>query len=183
MTTLLLEVVAAADIDLALASVPELRLWRAGDAVHLSIDASQATRVTRLLAFAGVRATASDDQLPRPAAGLIRAIGFSAAPVELAGPEFEVLDLRRVEVGPATARLTGRLSRRWPLAARRRSRVRALLRETDVEFAVRREAWCTRPTVRGARHALRPVLFDRGAAAGPFRVFATDGSLARWMRG
>ena len=82
------------------------------------------------LAFHGVRATVTPEDVPVPPS-LVRAVGTALAPARLHAEDLDVVDVRVVPLGEATARLLRRPIRFWPLGARRRSRCRALLRNAD----------------------------------------------------
>jgi len=181
-TTLRLELEAHGNFDLAL-DAPRFVLWRQRGAVWLSLDDAAASRVRRLLALNGVRATPQPDgPVPAPP-GLVRAVGTGLAPARLDGDDLDVVDVTVVPLSGATARALRRPSRYWPLVARRRTRCRALLRATEAVLEVHRTAWCSRATLRAARRSLRPALFDAGAASPPIRAYATDGRLTRWVEG
>ena len=181
MTTLVLELASYEPFDLAFVA-PRFALWRRGTEVRLSLEERHVARVRRALAFHGVRATVVPEGVPVPP-GLVRAVGTALAPARLHAEDLDVVDVRVVPLGEATARLLRRPIRFWPLGARRRSRCRALLRNADALLEIRRTAWCARATLRAHRHTLRPVLFDAAAAARPLRVYASERSLTRWVEG
>jgi hypothetical protein len=116
-------------------------------------------------------------------AGRIRAVGIDLAPTQLAPGELDVIEVRVVPLAEATARALARPFRVWPGGVRRRARCRSLLRGDDALLEMRRTAWCDRSTLRRERRALRPALFDAGAAARPIRVYASQGALTRWIEG
>lgn len=181
MTTLTLELVSHEPFDLAF-QAPRFVLWRRGTAVRLSLDERHVASVRRALALHGVRSTVTSEEVPGPPS-LVRAVGIALEPARLQPDDLDVVDVRLVPLGEATARLLRRPIRFWPLGARRRSRCRALLRNADALIEIRRTAWCARATLRAHRHALRPVLFDAAAAARPMRVYASERSLTRWVEG
>jgi len=181
-TTLRLELEAHDNFDLAL-DAPRFVLWRRRGAVWLSLDDDAASRVRRLLALNGVRATPQPGALPLAPSGLVRAVGTGLAPARLDGDDVDIVEVTVVPLSGATARALRRPSRYWPLVARRRVRCRALLRATDAVLEVRRTAWCSRATLRAARASLRPALFDARAVSPPIRAYATDGRLTRWVEG
>ena len=149
----------------------------------MTLDDRYATSVRRALAYRGVRATPCEGGVPDPPR-LLAAIGTGLAPARLTdADDLDVIEVRVVSIGEATARLMRRPARLWPIGPGRRSRCRALLRGTDVLLEVRRSAWCSRSTLGGARHALRPVLFDRTATPKAQRIYAADGALSRWVNG
>ena len=136
----------------------------------------------RSLALRGVRTVpVPGDLVARPP--LVRAIGIGLAPARLSAGDLDVVEVRVVPLGEATARALRRPLRYWPLGARRRSRCRALLRGTDALLEVRRTAWCAHQTLRASRHTLRPVLFDSRAAARPMHRYAMERPLTRWVEG
>ena len=182
MTTLRLDPISDEPFDLAL-DAPSFVLWRRGADVQLTLDDGEATRVRRSLAHAGVRTTILEARdLPDPPR-LVRAVGLTLEPARLGPEDLDMVVVRVVPVGQATAAALRRPFRYWPLGDRRRSRCRALLRGTETQLEVRRTAWCARATLRTARRALRPVLFDMSATPRVLRVYATDRLLSRWVAG
>lgn len=179
--SLRLELKAHGNFDLML-DAPRFSLWRQRGAVWVGLDDGAVPRVRRLLAFQGVRATPEPGGSPVPP-GLQRAVGTSLAPVRLSGDDLDVVEVTVVPLSVATARILRRPLHHWPLGAHRRARCRALLRASDAFLEVRRTAWCSRATLRAARRSLRPALFDSGAESPPLRIFASDGSLTRWVEG
>jgi hypothetical protein len=180
-TTFRIELVAPEPFDLAL-DAPRFVLWRRGGEVRLSVDDRFADGVRRGLAYRGVRATVVQSDVPAPPT-MVRALGTALLPARLRPDDLDVVDVRVVPLGEATARALRRAIRRWPLGASRRSHCRALLRGTDALFEVRRTAWCSRQTLRAGRQTLRPVLFDVGATPPTLRVHAADQRLTRWIEG
>lgn len=183
MTTLRIGSDGGTQLDLACTGASRFVLWRQGGEVRLTLDERHVTEVRRALALHGVRATSVDGGVPEPPR-LRAAIGTGLMPARLSAvDEIDVLDVRVVPLAEATARLTRRPVRLWPLGGRKRARCRALLRGTDALLEVRRSAWCGRSTLGAARHSLRPVLFDRSATPRAIRVYAADGALTRWING
>ena len=183
MTTLGISSDVRTQVDLACSIAGRFTLWRRGGEVGLTLDQHHAGAVRRSLALLGVTTTISDLGVPQPMRSLA-AIGTGLAPVRMAGhDEIDVLEVRVVPLGEATAGLTHRSAHLWRLSRRRRSRCRGLLRGTDALLEVRRSAWCERSTLAAARRSLRPVLFDRSATPRALRVFAADGALTRWVNG
>jgi hypothetical protein len=182
MTTFRITSDAAPDLELACSAAGRFVLWRRGGEVRLMLDDRHAIAVRRALAFAGIGVMRCDGGLPDPPR-LVAAIGTGLAPARLATSDLDVLQVRVVPLGEATARLIRRPTRLWPLGSGRRSRCRALLRGTDALLEVRRSAWCGRSTLAGARRALRPVLFDRSATPPVQRTYASEGALCRWVGG
>lgn len=181
MTTLRLEFVSHQPCDLAF-DAPQFVLWRRGAELRVSLDERHIARVRRALALCGVRATVEQGDVPeRPS--LVRAVGTALAPAQLGAADLDVVEVRVVPLGEATARLQRRPIRYWPLGARRRSRCRSLLRGADALLEIRRTAWCSRGTLRANRQTLRPVLFDTAAAARQLRAYASEQPLTRWMHG
>lgn len=181
MTSLTLELVSHEPFDLAL-EAPRFVLWRRGTEVRVSLDERHVARVRRALALRGVRATVAQGDMPAPPS-LVRAVGTALAPARLQAEDLDVVEVRVVPLGEATAQALRRPVRFWPLGARRRSRCRALLRGADALLEIRRTAWCARGTLRANRQTLRPVLFDAAAAPRPMRVYASERSLTRWIEG
>jgi hypothetical protein len=181
MTGLTLELASHEPFDLAL-EAPRFVLWRQGTQVRLCLDDRHVARVRRALALRGVRAIDASGDLPVPPR-LVRAVGIALEPARLQAEDLDVVEVRVVPLGEATARLLRRPSRLWPLGARRRARCRALLRTADALFEIRRTAWCARATLRAHRRSLRPVLFDVSAASPRMRVYASECSLTRWIEG
>jgi hypothetical protein len=168
-------------LDLAF-EAPRFVLWRRGTEVRLCLDDRDVARVRRALALRGVRATVVPGRVPEPPT-LVRAIGVAMAPARLENEDLDVVDVRVVPLGEATARVLRRAVRLWPLGPRRRSRCRALLRRSDALFEIRRTAWCGRATLRAHRRTLRPALFDIGAASPLMRIYASERPLTRWIEG
>src|SRR2546425_11657022 len=185
MIVLRCERLADGDVDRAIASIGTATLARTPDGAFVEVEEEQSARAKRLLAFAGVRATAGLQTLaPRP--GTRAALGRDLTPLPLAAVALDLVHVRALAVGAETQRL---LRARWGRRARATDRavVRALLRGEDAAIGWRRRAWTTRDVLRSveARHALRPIVFDVGALVAPpeHRVFAKDGALARWLFG
>jgi hypothetical protein len=181
MTGLSLELTSHEPLELAI-EAPRFVLWRRGTEVRLCLDDGDVVRVRRALALRGVRATVVPGRVPEPPK-LIRAIGIAMAPARLGTEDLDMVDVRVVPLGEATARVLRRPARFWPLGPRRRSRCRSLLRRTDALFEIRRTAWCVRATLRAHRRTLRPALFDVGAASPLMRIYASERPLTRWIAG
>jgi hypothetical protein len=180
-TTLRLQAMTERAFDLAL-EAPRFVLWRHGGAARLVLDDAFADRVRRALSYGGVRTTECDDARPDPVA-LVRAVGTAIVPARLGADDLDMLDVTRLGLADATAAVLRRPIPRWPLGSGRRARCRALLRDADALFEIRRIAWCDRATLRSAGHVLRPVIFDRGAVPRIIRAYASDGALSRWIVG
>jgi hypothetical protein len=180
-TTLLIEPVAREPFDIAL-DAPRFTLWRQGAEVRMSVDDHLADGIRRGLALRGVRAAVIESHVPPPPR-LVRALGTALLPAQLRADDLDVLEVRVIPLGEATARTLRRPARRWPLGARRRSQCRALLRGSDALFEIRRTAWCSRQTLRASRHTLRPALFDPIAAPRTLRVRASEQLLSAWIAG
>ena len=183
MAVLRCERVSEGDVDRAIASIGTATLARTPDGMFLEVDDAQAARAQRLLAFAGVRATAALGALaPRP--GTRAAIGRDLTPLPLAALALDLVHVRALALGSETRRLLGTRWRRRPRSVDR-ALVRGLLRGDDAAIGWRRRAWSTRDVLRSAeaRRALRPIVFDVGAIVAPpeHRAFAKDGELARWL--
>ena len=181
MTSLRIELVSHEPFDLAL-EAPRFVLWRRGAEVRVSVDECHVGRMRRALALRGVRTTLVDGDVPA-SPRLVRALGTALIPARLQADDLDVVDVRVLPLGEATALALRRPLPYWPLGTRRRSRCRALLRGADALFEIRRTAWCSRATLRAGRQALRPVLFDLAAAPRPIRVRASERSLTQWIEG
>jgi hypothetical protein len=179
MKTLLLEPLEHRPFDLAF-GVPRFTLWRRGSRVWVSVEDAHADHVRRELALHGVRATLQPDTRPE-SPPLVRAVGVGLDPARLSGDDLDLIEVRVLTLAEATADVLRRPIRHWPLGQGRRARCRALLRGTDAVFEIRRTAWCGRATLRSARKALRPVLFDPAATPRPIRVHASEHALTRWV--
>jgi hypothetical protein len=183
MAVLRCERVAEGDVDRAIAGIGTATLARMPDGVFLEVDDPQAADAERLLAFAGVRATAVLNALaPRP--GTRAAIGRDLTPLPLAALALDLVHVRALALGSETRRLLGTRWRRRPRSTDR-AVVRSLLRGDDAAIGWRRRAWSTRDVLRSAeaRRVLRPIVFDVGAIVTPpeHRVFARDRELAHWL--
>ncbi|HEV8468404.1 MAG TPA: hypothetical protein VGR46_02255 [Candidatus Limnocylindria bacterium] len=185
MAVLRCERIADGDVDRAIASIGTATLARMPDGAFVEVEDPQSARAQRLLAFAGVRATAGLQTLaPRP--GTRAAVGRDLTPLPLGSVALDLVHVRALAPGIETQRL---LRSRWGRRARATDRalVRALLRGDEMAIGWRRRAWTTRDVLRSAeaRRALRAVVFDVGAIVAPpeHRVFAKDGALARWLFG
>ena len=183
MSVLFLEAVAARDADGALVSVGPLVLWRDADGVFADVSPDTEAEFTRSLAFAGVRATSVAAAPPNPPA-LTAAIGLSLG--QLAAPAaLDMIRLRPIDLGEASARLLRRPLLRRRARRRERDRCIAILRERDRMIGWQRRAWAPVSILRDrrARSVLRPVLFDRNATPPERVVFAAEGAIMRWAFG
>jgi len=185
MAVLRCERVADGDVDGAIAGIGTATLARMPDGVFVEVDDPQAAGAERLLAFAGVRATAVLTALaPRP--GTRAAIGRDLTPLPRTALALDLVHVRALAVGSETRRLLGARWRRRPRSTDR-ALARSLLRGEDTAIGWRRRAWSTRDVLRStqARRVLRPIVFDVGALITPpeHRVFAREGVLARWLFG
>ncbi|MEK6619566.1 MAG: hypothetical protein AABZ26_01170 [Chloroflexota bacterium] len=188
MTLLLLERTLQRDIDLALTAVERATLSRTAEGIFIEVPFVDTARLSRALAFVGVRVSTADvDLLPPPE--LIPATSDALEPLALGAIALDVVRIRRVSLGDATRQV---LARRWPwlraASATSRTRCRALLDGTDAVVAWDRRAWGRRSQLRDrrVRAVLRPIVFDRGALEGDVprhRAFATSGAITRWAFG
>jgi hypothetical protein len=185
MAVLRCERVADGDVDRAIAVIGTATLARTPDGIFVEVDDPQAAEAERVLAFAGVRATAVLNALaPRP--GTRAAIGRDLTPLPLTALALDLVHVRALAVGSETRRLLGA---RWGRRQRSTDRAlaRSLLRGDDAAIGWRRRAWSTREVLRSAqaRRVLRPIVFDVGALVKPpeHRVFAAHGVLAHWLFG
>jgi hypothetical protein len=180
-TTLRLEAIKRAAFDRRLARLGAGRLTRSARDTYLEID-RDIDEVTRELALAGVRATHCA-ALPQLAAGLRPAIAFDLTPLGEILQAIDVVEVRALALGDATAALLRRMP--WLRASRQsREACRRLLRDDDAILGWRRTVWCSVASLRVARAhiKLRPVVFDRSAVASRALqwTYATDGAIERW---
>src|SRR3989442_2807728 len=165
MAVLRCERVAEGDVDPAIGSIGTATLARTPDGMFVEIDDAQAARAQRLLAFAGVRATAALSALaPRP--GTRAAIGRDLTPLPLAALALDLVHVRALALGSETRRLLGTRWRRPPRSVER-ALVRGLLRGADAALGWRRRAWSTREVLPAAesQRTLRPSGFPLAANA------------------
>jgi hypothetical protein len=177
------ERLAEGDLDRAIAAIGSATLARTPEGAFIEVEDALAARVSRMLAFAGVRATATLQTLaPRP--GDRAALGRDLTPLPLGSLALDLVHVRSLPLGAETERLLRSLPWRRPSAARR-GLVRDLLRGVDAAIGWRRRAWTTREVLRTteARRVLRPVVFDIAAIGAPpeHRGLARDAALARWL--
>ena len=181
-TTLRLEAVQRAAFDCRLARLGAGRLTRSADDTYLETDRGL-DEVTHELALAGVRVTRCL-ALPGPAVGFRPAIAFDLTPLGDGLQGIDVVEVRAVPLGEASAAL---MRRRLPwMRGSRQSReaCRRLLRDDDAVLGWRRVVWCSAGSLRVARARvrLRPVVFDRDAVAGRALqwTYASDAAIGRW---
>lgn len=188
MTVLRLEAVAGTAVDLSLSTLEAVTLVRRPDGRYADVVQFEVARMVRALAYAGIDAVPCASDLETPAR-TFPAIGCDLRPVPAAVMASDVVRVRRLSIGEATAELLRR--RWWGLRAApptSRERCRAVLRGDDSLLAWTRRAWGTRAALRtpAARSSLRPVVFDRAAfdrADLRSRAFARDAALGRWLFG
>ena len=180
-TTLRLEAVQRAAFDCHLARLGAGRLTRSAHDTYLETDRG-IDEVTHELALAGVRAARC--ALPAPEAGFRPAIAFDLTPLGDGLQGIDVVEVRAVSLGEASAAL---MRRRLPwLRASRQSReaCRRLLSDDDAVLGWRRIVWCSVGSLRAARARvrLRPVVFDRDAVAERALqwTYANDAAIERW---
>ena len=181
-TTLRLEAVQRAAFDCHLARLGAGRLTRSAHDTYLETDRG-IDEVTHELALAGVR-VARCLALPGPAAGFRPAIAFDLTPLGDGLQGIDVVEVRAVPLGEASATLM-RCRLPWQRASRQsREACRRLLRDDDVVLGWRRTVWCSAGSLRAARaHVrLRPVVFDRDALADRALqwTYANDAAVERW---
>src|SRR2546425_782840 len=120
MIVLRCERLADGDVDRAIASIGTATLARTPDGAFVEVEEEQSARAQRLLAFAGVRATAGLQTLaPRP--GTRAALGRDLTPLPLAAVALDLVHVRALAVGAETQRLL-----------RARSRSRGCVKRPDV---------------------------------------------------
>ena len=179
--TLELRVVAAGDVDAAIAELREVRLERYGGRLHLTCDRAPTAVVTAVLARAGLHATpvTPSDAPPLRAAvvGHLDPVGFADARDVVSvrcAPLGEAIDLVRA----TTRDLFGRRARE------RRERVASLLHERDRVLLWRRVLYAPSGLLRARRiPGARPLVFDPdGAERAPERpCLASARRLSAWI--
>lgn len=174
-------------LDPAVRSVRELVIVRRADGCYVQVADEDVAKLVRGLAYVGIEAEATQADLgPGPTA--IPATAGDLRPVAVDLVISDSVRIRRVHLGAATAEV---LRRRFAFirapSAEAQTKCRRLLRDEDLMFSWRRQAFIHRGAVRPVRRtsSLRPVIFDRAAGmAGKERLaFASDGLLARWAFG
>ena len=181
-TTVRLEAVTPTAFDAQLARLGSGKLTRAAAAIYLETQPGVDAAIYRL-ALAGVRVTRCTG-VPAPAKGLRPSIAFDLTPLDDAFGAIDVIDLRQISLGEASAALMrNRLPWLRPSRAARNI-CRRLLRDEDAILAWRRIVWCSVASLRAARARvrLRPVVFDHGAASRqPLRwTYVGDDAIERW---
>ncbi len=180
--TVRLEAVTPTAFDAQLARLGSGKLTRAAAGIYLETQTGFDAAIY-LLALAGVRVTRCTG-VPAPPKDLRPSIAFELTPLDHAFGAIDVIELRQILLGEASAAL---MKNRLPwLRSSRAARhtCRRLLRDEDAILAWRRIVWCSVASLRAARARvrLRPVVFDHGAASRePFRwTYASSGAIARW---
>ena len=182
-SVLLLEALETHGADRALGSVGPLLLWRDAGGVFAEVSPDAEEALTRSLAFAGVRTTRVATPPPTPPA-MTAAIGLSLA--QLTAPAaLDMIRLRPLDLGEASARLLRRRVLRRRAGRRERDRCVAILRERDRMIGWQRRSWAAVSVLhdRRMRGVLRPPLFDRNTTPPERLVFAADGEITRWAFG
>ena len=177
-----LEALRCAAFDACLANLGGGRLTRTDGATYLETDL-HLDEATYRLALAGVRATRCE-RVPLPGAGLRPAIGLDLTPLDGSVSAIDVIELRSVSLGDASAAL---MRRRMPWlrgANAARTACRQLLREEDAVLTWRRVLWCSIASLRDARSRcrVRPVVVDHAALDRhpPRWTYAGEGAIERW---
>ena len=180
-TTFRLEAVQRGAFDCRLARLGASRLTRSAHDTYLEIDRGL-DEVTHELALAGVRVTPCP-VLPS-AAGFRPAIAFDLTPFAEGLQGIDVVEVRAVPLGEASAALMRRHLPWQRVARQSREACRRLLRDDDVVLGWRRIVWCSVGSLRVARARvrLRPVVFDRDALGGRALqwTYANDRAIERW---
>lgn len=180
-TTLRLEAVSRSGLDARLARLGSGRLTRTGGVTYLESDRDVADAIHEL-ALAGIRGSWSS--VPSHRTGLRPAIAVHLKPLDAALEAIDVVEVRRIPLGDASAAL---MQRRLPW--RRMSRVTRdaclrLLREEDAVIGWRRIVWCSVAALRVVRTRvrLRPIVFDRAAVdRQELRwTYVSDGAIGSW---
>ena len=181
-TSLRLEALRRAAFDSSLAQLGGGRLTRTDGATYLETDLHLGEATYRL-ALAGVRVTRCE-RVPVPAAGLRPAIGLDLTPLDGSAAAIDVIEVRSVSLGDASAALLRRRVPWLPGANAARSACRQLLREEDAVLTWRRVIWCSIASMRDARSRcrLRPVVVDLAALDRhpPRWTYAGEGAIERW---
>lgn len=184
-TTFRLEAIRRTAFDLRVARLGGGRLTRTRAAAFLQSDRG-VDDVTNELAFAGILATVCP-AVPASVSGLRPAIAFDLVPLDDALQAVDVIDVRQIFLGDASAAL---MHRRIPWLRRPRLARDAclrLLREEDAVLGWRRIVWCPVASLRTARARirLRPVVFDTAALERqPLRwTYVNEGAIERWAFG
>ncbi len=180
--TVRLEAVRATAFDGQLARLGSGKLTRAAEGTYLETERGLDAALCQL-SLAGVRVTPCAG-VPVAAKELRPSIAFDLTPLDDALGAIDVIELRQVSLGEASAVLM-RQRLPWLRPSRAaRNRCRRLLRDEDAILAWRRIVWCSVASLRRARVRvrLRPVVFDHGAAnRQPLRwTYASDGAIERW---
>lgn len=181
-TSLRLEALRCAAFDACLAHLGGGRLTRTDGVTYLETDLP-VDEATYRLALAGVRVMLCQ-RVPVPAAGLRPAIGLDLTPLDRSVAALDVIEVRSVPLGDASAALMRRRMP-WPRGVNAaRSVCRQLLREEDAVLTWRRVLWCSIASMRDARSRcrIRPVVFDHAALdRHPARwTYAGEGAIERW---
>jgi len=181
-TGLRLESVDPTGFDARLARLGGGRLTRAERITYLEVDGG-IEDATHQLAFAGVR-VAPCERVPVPATALRPAIALDLATLDGGIAALDVVDVRWVSLGDASAAL---MRRRLPWlrsSQAARAACRRLLHDEDAVLAWRRVVWCSVASLREARarFRVRPVVFDKAALDLHTRrwTYASDGAIERW---
>jgi hypothetical protein len=181
-TAFRLEAVRPTALDARLARLGGGTLTRAAAVTYLEIDRG-IEDATHQLALAGVRITRCSGA-PVPGTGQRPAIAFDLAPLDESLQAIDVVELRQISLGDASAAL---LHRRlaWLSSSRAaRDACLRLLRDEDAVLGWRRTVWCPVSSLRLARKrfGLRPVVFDQGAIERhpPRWTYVSEGAVERW---
>jgi hypothetical protein len=181
-TTLRLEAVRCTAFDAHLARLGGGRLTRAGSRTYLESDVGIASAGHELF-LAGIRVAPCGGP-PTPGPSLRRSIAFDLVPLDEALEAIDVVEIRRIPLGEASAELMRRRAPWLRGSPAKQSACRRLLRDEDAVLGWRRVLWCSMPSLRAARRLvrLRPVVFD---SAGIERtamkwIYASEGAIERW---
>lgn len=171
------------DVDRVVATSDTI-LWRHDGRVHLAVLSAPGT-LLREAALAGLRLRPAAIGLAARPPLTAEAQGRDLRPVPCDEATVDRIDVRAVALAEGTRALLRRPFRIGPLTAGRRARCRELLHGRDVAYRASRVVWCPRAALGelAFRRSLRPVVFDRGAAAPALPGWASTGDLTRWLRG
>jgi hypothetical protein len=180
-TTLRLEAVSRSGFDARLARLGSGRLTRISGVTYLESD-RDVDEAIQQLALAGIRSSWSS--VPSPETALRPAIAAHLEPLDPVVEAIDVVDVRQISLGDASATLMHR-HLPWLRASRvTRDACLRLLREEDAVIGWRRIVWCSIPALRMARTRvrLRPVVFDRAAVDRQVLrwAYVSAGSIGSW---
>ena len=180
-TTLRLDAISRSGFDARLAHLGNGRLTRTAGVTYLESE-RHVDETIQQLALAGIRSSLSS--VPSRETALRPAIAAHLEPLDAAVEAIDVVEVRHISLGDASALL---MRRRLPWlrgSAVARDACLRLLREEDAVIGWRRVVWCSVAALRVARTRvrLRPVVFDRAAVdrQGLRWTYVSAGSIGSW---